>query len=69
MHFAGVNPIDWKIRAGLLNNYMPVQLPFIPGIDISGTIEEVGSDVKTLRKGSLYLVFQMSKGNRDRFRR
>lgn len=60
VHFAGVNPIDWKIRAGLLKNYMPVQLPFIPGIYISGTIEEVGSEVKTLEKGQA--VFGVAKG-------
>ena len=28
VHFAGVNPIDWKIRAGYLKDYMPVSLPF-----------------------------------------
>src|SRR5271157_1412087 len=60
VHFAAVNPIDWKIRAGLLKNYMPVQLPFIPGIDVSGTIEEVGSEVKTLKKGQP--VFGVAKG-------
>ena len=60
VHFAGVNPVDWKIRAGLLKEYMPVQLPFIPGIDVSGTIEEVGSEVKTLKKGQA--VFGVAKG-------
>lgn len=60
VHYAGVNPIDWKIRAGLLRNYMPAQLPFIPGIDVSGTVEDVGSEVKTLKKGQP--VFGVAKG-------
>jgi len=60
VHFAGVNPIDWKIRAGLLKNYMPVQLPFIPGIDVSGTVAGVGSEVKNLEKGQP--VFGIAKG-------
>jgi len=60
VHFAGVNPIDWKIRAGLLKNFMPVQLPSVPGIDVSGTIEELGSEVKTLKKGQA--VFGVAKG-------
>jgi NADPH:quinone reductase-like Zn-dependent oxidoreductase len=60
VHFAGVNPIDWKFRAGLLKNYMPVQLPFIPGIDVSGIIEEIGTEVKTLKKGQA--VFGVAKG-------
>jgi NADPH:quinone reductase-like Zn-dependent oxidoreductase len=51
VQFAGVNPIDWKIRAGFLKDYMPVQLPFIPGIDVSGTVEEIGSEVKSLKEG------------------
>jgi NADPH:quinone reductase-like Zn-dependent oxidoreductase len=60
VYFAGVNPIDWKLRGGLLKDYMPIQLPYIPGIDVSGTIEEVGSDVKTLKKGQA--VFGVASG-------
>jgi NADPH:quinone reductase-like Zn-dependent oxidoreductase len=60
VYFAGVNPIDWKFRAGLLKDYMPVQLPFVPGIDVSGTIEELGSEVKTLKKGQA--VFGVASG-------
>ena len=26
---AGVNPIDWKLRAGYLQAFMPVELPHI----------------------------------------
>ncbi len=60
VHFAGVNPVDWKFRAGYLKQYMPLQLPFIPGIDVSGTIEELGSEVKTLKKGQA--VFGVANG-------
>lgn len=60
VHFAGVNPVDWKFRAGFLKEFMPLQLPVVPGIDVSGTIEEVGSDVKTFKKGQA--VFGVAKG-------
>jgi NADPH:quinone reductase-like Zn-dependent oxidoreductase len=60
VHFAGVNPVDWKIRAGYLKEYMPVPLPFAPGIDFSGTVAEVGADVKTLKKGQE--VFGIASG-------
>jgi len=60
VHFAGVNPIDWKLRAGFLKDYMPLQLPSIPGIDVSGTIEELGPGVQTLKKGQA--VFGVAKG-------
>jgi NADPH:quinone reductase-like Zn-dependent oxidoreductase len=60
VHFAGVNPVDWKFRAGYLKDYMPLQLPFVPGIDVSGTIEELGPEVKTLKKGQA--VFGVASG-------
>jgi NADPH:quinone reductase-like Zn-dependent oxidoreductase len=60
VRFAGVNPVDWKFRAGYLKDYMPLQLPVLPGIDVSGTIEELGSEVKTLKKGQA--VFGVAKG-------
>jgi NADPH:quinone reductase-like Zn-dependent oxidoreductase len=42
---AGVNPIDWKLRAGYLKAYMPVELPYIPGLDVAGTVEALGDGV------------------------
>lgn len=48
---AGVNPIDWKIRAGYLQQFMPLDLPHILGIDVAGVVEEVGADVDDLAAG------------------
>lgn len=42
---AGVNPIDWKLRAGHLQAFMPVELPHIPGFDLAGTVEALGAGV------------------------
>lgn len=42
---AGVNPIDWKFRAGYLKDMIPLALPWTPGFDFSGTVEVVGPDV------------------------
>ena len=42
---AGVNPIDWKIRSGVLAEVMPRTLPSTPGIDLAGVIDEVGEGV------------------------
>ena len=60
VHFAGVNPIDWKFRAGYLKDYMPIGLPFTPGQDVSGTVAELGPGVKGLTKGQA--VFGIAKG-------
>jgi NADPH:quinone reductase-like Zn-dependent oxidoreductase len=51
VHSSGVNPIDWKIREGYMKDTMPRTLPFIPGWDVSGTVEETGILVSGFRKG------------------
>ncbi len=48
---ASINPVDWKIRRGDLKQFMPVQLPFIPGRDASGEIVELGASVTGFRVG------------------
>lgn len=39
---AGVNPIDWKIRRGLMTQIMPVEFPHTPGIEVAGVVDAVG---------------------------
>lgn len=51
VYASGVNPVDWKIRSGLAQKKFPVHLPLIPGWDVSGEIEEVGSDILNFKKG------------------
>lgn len=48
VHAAGVNPVDWKIREGLLGEMV---LPQILGTDISGVVEEVGPGVSEFHTG------------------
>ena len=47
---SGVNPLDTKIRAGKAT-HAKQPLPAILGLDMAGTIEEVGSDVARFRPG------------------
>jgi len=51
VHAAGVNPVDWKITAGMMKAFLPVQFPYIPGHDIAGVVEEVGPGVTAFQKG------------------
>ncbi|MCA9064633.1 MAG: zinc-binding dehydrogenase, partial [Planctomycetaceae bacterium] len=44
-----VNPIDTYIRAGVIRMDLPT--PWIPGCDIAGTVEAVGSGVTTRKPG------------------
>ncbi len=49
--YAGVNPVDWKIREGLLASRLPHEFPIILGWDVAGTIAEVGKEVSDLKVG------------------
>ena len=46
---SSVNPIDYKIRSGLLKNLSPEN--GVLGFDVSGTIDEVGDGVTKFKKG------------------
>ncbi len=43
-----INPIDWKLREGLLDD---LPLPFTPGGDFCGYIEQLGPGVQGFEKG------------------
>jgi NADPH:quinone reductase-like Zn-dependent oxidoreductase len=47
----GVNPADWKMRAGLYKAYGAMQFPSTPGMEGAGIIEAVGPGVTTFRPG------------------
>jgi NADPH:quinone reductase-like Zn-dependent oxidoreductase len=51
VHAASVNPVDWKIRDGLLRKRFNLQLPVIPGSDLSGEVAAVGPGVTNFRVG------------------
>jgi NADPH:quinone reductase-like Zn-dependent oxidoreductase len=47
----GVNPSDYKIREGWLQDVFPVQFPNIPGGELAGVIDEVGDGVSDIAIG------------------
>jgi NADPH:quinone reductase-like Zn-dependent oxidoreductase len=55
---ASVNPIDCKRRAGLTKDFYPMQFPSLIGIDMAGTVVEVGPGVVTSTAGDR--VFAMA---------
>lgn len=48
---AGVNPVDAKLRSGLMSKQIPLSLPAIPGSDVAGTVDAVGEGVTALSVG------------------
>src|SRR5713226_8984047 len=51
VHAASVNPVDWKVRAGYMKDFLPLTLPATLGADVSGTVEEVGSSAARFKRG------------------
>lgn len=49
--YTAVNPVDWKIRLGMLENRIPHEFPIVPGWDAAGIVEDVGQGVKGFKKG------------------
>jgi NADPH:quinone reductase-like Zn-dependent oxidoreductase len=41
IYAAGVNPLDWKVRAGHRKDQLRHRLPLIPGRDVSGVVESL----------------------------
>lgn len=51
VHAAGINPVDWKIREGLLVDMVAHAFPLVLGWDVSGVVETVGSGITRLKPG------------------
>lgn len=51
VHASSVNPIDWKLRSGLLKAVRPFRFPVIWGTDLSGVVEETGKAVTLFKPG------------------
>src|SRR6202795_4226910 len=53
---ASVNPIDWKLRSGMMQKNYPLSLPTILGRDVSGVVRAVGANVKHFKPGDRVLA-------------
>ncbi len=51
VHAAGINPVDWKIREGLLLEMVAHTFPLVLGWDVSGVVEALGSGTTQLKPG------------------
>jgi NADPH:quinone reductase-like Zn-dependent oxidoreductase len=54
---ASFNPVDAAIRAGHLRSVFPVALPHVPGIDVAGTVAEIGAGVTRWKPGDRVIGF------------
>jgi len=61
---AGVNPMDWKIRSGALQ-LGSVRLPYVPGSDVAGVVDEVGREVSGVAIGEEVFGFAVGGGSAE----
>ena len=54
---ASLNPVDWKLRSGVLRTMMPLEFPAVLGRDVSGTVVEAGPGVTRFKPGDQVLGF------------
>jgi NADPH:quinone reductase-like Zn-dependent oxidoreductase len=61
VHAASMNPVDWKIRSGMLQKFFPLTFPAITGRDGAGEVIGAGSDAETALIGKR-VCFMASRG-------
>lgn len=60
---SSVNPIDWKIRVGMLKWLLFPKFPLILGFDICGEVVEIGASVTKFKKGDrIYAKLEPATG-------
>jgi NADPH:quinone reductase-like Zn-dependent oxidoreductase len=51
LYDVGVNPADWKMRSGAYKAFMPLPMPWTPGLEGAGVVEALGSGVSGFQVG------------------
>ncbi|GGL92498.1 oxidoreductase [Nakamurella endophytica] len=54
---AAVNPVDWKVMAGGLDELMDAWFPVVPGCDAAGVVERVGPDTTEFAPGDGVMTY------------
>lgn len=60
--YAGVNPLDWKVRSGSMKMVTGKKLPQKLGYECSGLVSEVGAGVSSLEPGDRVMGYTGMKG-------
>ena len=55
--YAGVNPVDWKVRQGHMQELLTHELPIIPGWDAAGTVISIGNNVSQFSTGDRVFAY------------
>ncbi len=63
---AGVNPIDWKVRSGMLRDALPASFPVVDGREASGVVDEVGAGITGVAVGDEVFGFAVGGAAAER---
>ncbi len=64
---ASVNPFDWKVREGLMKDFIDLQLPATLGGDVSGVVAEIGANVSNFEIGQEVFGMANAAGGKGSF--
>jgi NADPH:quinone reductase-like Zn-dependent oxidoreductase len=53
---SSINPIDWKMRSGVVKDHFPVEFPGILGRDVAGIVKTLGAGVENFAPGDRVLA-------------
>lgn len=53
VYASSINPVEWKMRKGMLKLLTGSQFPMILGFDVSGEVSEIGSQITQFKPGDL----------------
>ncbi len=59
---ASVNPLDIKLRNGIMQKMRPVNLPFVPGADVAGIVIATGNKVTAFKPGDQVIAVTRGGG-------
>jgi NADPH:quinone reductase-like Zn-dependent oxidoreductase len=54
---SSVNPVDWKLMSGGLDQMMDVRFPVVPGWDVAGVVADVGPDTPEWSVGDEVIAY------------
>ncbi|MCU0534041.1 MAG: NAD(P)-dependent alcohol dehydrogenase [Hydrococcus sp. Prado102] len=57
VYASSINPVDWKIRQGMLQVITGYKFPIILGFDVAGEVVEVGANVTNFKTGDAVYAY------------
>ncbi|MEA5470196.1 NAD(P)-dependent alcohol dehydrogenase [Spirulina sp. 06S082] len=58
---SSINPLDWKVRKGMLKVFSGSKFPLILGFDVAGIVAEIGSEVTQFKPGDAVFACTSAK--------